>query len=284
MKIALSCESTVDLPKEMLEQNDIHVIPFSILFGEETEPDGEGVQQKIFDYVAKTGELAKTSAINEAQYESYFSSLLESYDAVIHITLSSKITSSIHNAEDAATKIGGGKVRIIDSLSLSTGIALQVLYARKLIDSGLELDEIVERIENRRSDVQAGFVLCKLNYLHKGGRCSGMALFGANLLKIKPEIMLKDGSMVVGKKYIGTLSHALNSYCDNLLNKYKDADKENVFITYSTAEPKDVASLRAKLEAFGFKNIYTTTAGATITCHCGPQCLGVLFYSKEENK
>ena len=219
MKIALSCESTVDLPKEMLEKNNINTIPFCIVFGEDSEPDGEGVQQKIFDYVTKTGELAKTSAINEAQYEEYFQGLLKDYDAIIHITLSSKITSSIKNAESAAEKIGKDKVKIIDSLSLSTGIALQALFARKLIDEGLDLDTIVERIENRRLDVQASFVLCKLNYLHKGGRCSGMAVFGANLLKIKPEITLKEGSMVVGKKYIGTLSHALNSYCDNLLEK-----------------------------------------------------------------
>lgn len=282
MKIALSCESTVDLPKELLDRFNIHTIPFYIVFGEETEPDGEGVQQKIFDYVARTGELAKTSAINEVQYEKYFSDLLKEYDAIIHITLSSKITSSINHAENVAKKLGEDKVKIIDSLSLSTGIALQVLYARKLIDAGLPLETIVDKIESRRSDVQAGFVLCKLNYLHKGGRCSGMAVFGANLLKIKPEIILKDGSMIVGKKYMGTLSHALNSYCDNLLEKHKDADRENVFITYSTADPSDVASLRAKLEAFGFKNIYATTAGATITCHCGPQCIGVLFYGKEE--
>lgn len=282
MKIALSCESTVDLPKEMLEKYNIHTIPFYIVFGEESEPDTDGVQQKIFDYVAKTGELAKTSAINEEQYDNYFSSLLKDYDAIIHITLSSKITSSIQNAESASKKLGEDKVRIIDSLSLSTGIALQALYARKLIDAGLDLDSIVEKVESRRLDVQAGFVLCKLNYLHKGGRCSGMAVFGANLLKIKPEIMLKEGSMVVGKKYIGTLSHALNSYCDNLLEKYKNADKENVFITYSTADQKDVDNLYKKLKDFGFKNIYTTTAGATITCHCGPQCLGVLFYAKEE--
>ena len=282
MKIALSCETTVDLPKSMLEQNNIHTIPFTIVFGDEMVPDGDGVAQKIFDYFDTKKELAKTTAINEYQYVEYFGNLLKEYDAVLHICLSSKISSTQEHALAAQAQFPAGKVRVVDSLSLSTGIALQVLFARKLIDQGVALEEIATRIEKRREFDQTGFILSKLNYLYKGGRCSGMAYFGANLLKIKPEIIVKDGAMIVGKKYMGNLSHALTSYCDALLEKYPDADRENVFITYSSADQNDVAVLRDKLQKAGFKNIYETTAGGTISCHCGPGCLGVLFYAKPE--
>lgn len=282
MKIALSCESTVDLPKDMLKKLDVHVIPYTIVFGDEEVQDGEGIAQKVFNYFDAKKELAKTTAINETQYHDYFEGLLKDYDAVLHITLSSKISSTHSNADKAAAGFEKGKVRVVDSLSLSTGIALQVLFARKLIDQGVSLEQIAQRIEARRPYDQTGFVLSRLNYMYKGGRCSGMAYFGANLLKIKPEIIMKDGSMVVGKKYIGTLSHALYNYCDNLLQKYPDADRENVFITYSSADEKDVQVIERKLKDFGFKNIYKTTAGGTISCHCGPGCLGVLFYAKPE--
>lgn len=284
MKIALSCESTVDLPRNMLEENDIHVMPYTIVFGDEEVEDGEGIAQKVFDYFDKTKELAKTTAINEMQYTEYFEKLLKDYDCVLHITLSSKISSTYINAVKAATGLGENKVRVVDSLSLSTGIALQVLFARKLINEGVELEEIATRVENRRQNDQTSFVLSKLNYMRKGGRCSGMAYFGANLLKIKPEIIMKDGSMVVGKKHMGSLSKALTSYCDSLLQTYPNADKENVFITYSSAEEQDVLVLEKKLQDFGFKNIYKTNAGGTICCHCGPGCLGVLFYNAEEKK
>ena len=282
MKIALSCESTVDLPNNMLSENDVHVMPYTIVFGDEEVQDGEGIAQRVFDYFDQTKCLAKTTAINEMQYTEYFESLLKDYDAVLHITLSSKISSTYGNALKASVSIGQDKVRVVDSLSLSTGIALQVLFARELINEGLSLEEIASRVENRRKDDQTSFVLSKLNYMHKGGRCSGMAYFGANLLKIKPEIVMKDGSMAVGKKYMGSLSKALSAYCDALLQKYPNADRKNVFITYSSAEEQDVLMIEEKLQKFGFKNIYKTTAGGTICCHCGPGCLGVLFYSAEE--
>ena len=193
MKIAISTETTLDIPKELQKKYDINVIPFTVILGDKTGLDGEITPQDIFDYVDETGVLPRTSAINEYQYDKYFTKLLRTYDAVIHICLSSGISSSCNNAKHTASIMKN--VYIIDSQSLSSGIALEAIYARKLADQGLEPEEIVKKVETRIPFVQASFVINSLNYLYKGGRCSGLARFSAMLFRIKPQIIVKDGKM-----------------------------------------------------------------------------------------
>lgn len=275
MKIAISSESTCDLPKELLEKYNIETIAYSVILGDDIVEDNADLPAKIFDYVEKTKVLPKTSAINEMQYKEYFSSLLERYDAVIHISLSSGITSSTSHAETAASKLKN--VYLIDSKSLSTGLALLAIYARELADAGETPESIVKKVQARVQHIQASFVVERLDYLYKGGRCNALSLFGANLLKIRPQIVLKEGLMKPAKKYRGKMERVIETYSKDTLEEFNTPDKKLAFITYTTATPEMVAPARKALEDAGFKNIYETRAGGTITAHCGEHVLGILY-------
>ena len=283
MKIALSAESTLDLSKELLQKYDINVFPFTVLLGENEYKDGEITGPDIFDYVDKNKILPRTCAINEYQYRDYFRSFLENgYDAVIHISLSSGISSSYDNAEKASHKFDN--VYVIDSASLSTGIALEVIYARKLIDKGLDAKEVVEKVKARIPYVQASFVIQTLDYLYKGGRCSGLARLGAAILRIKPQIIVSEGKMAPAKKYFGRKSQVIESYCKDTLEQFANPDLSIAFVTHTYATPEMVAVAIEALKNRGFKTIYETHAGATITSHCGPQTLGILFINDGLNE
>ncbi|MCF0107904.1 MAG: DegV family protein [Bacilli bacterium] len=277
MKIIISTESTCDLPKEILEKNGISTIPYTVLLGERSGADGVITPDDIFKYVDETKDLPRTCAVNEYDFTEYFSNLRKNCDVVIHITLSSKITSSVENARNAAKLIKG--VYIVNSKSLSTGIALLALYGKHLVDKGYEPEEIVKKLEARRNAVQASFVINTLNYLHKGGRCSGLAHITAAILRIKPQIIVKNGELVTGKKYFGKNAGVITSYCKDVLNEFDNPDKSLVFITHSQASPEMVEAARKELQERGFKNIVETLAGATISSHCGPKTLGILYFN-----
>ena len=276
MKIAISVESTVDLSKELIKQYNLEMIPFTVLLGEDAYLDGDITSQDIFKFVDEKKILPRTSAINDFQYREYFDDLLaKGYEAIIHISLSSEISSSCSHAQLASTKYDN--VYIIDSRSLSTGIALQAIYACKLRDKGYKPQEIVDKVKARIPYVQASFVIQTLEYLHKGGRCSGLLRLGAALLRIKPQIIVSDGKMAPAKKYFGRKSQNIASYCKDTLEQFANPDLSVAFVTHTQATPEMVAVAINALKERGFKTIYETSAGATITSHCGPMTLGILF-------
>ena len=275
MKICISAESTIDLPREILDEFSIKTIPFSVILGTESGFDGVITPQTIFDYVDKTGVLPRTSAINEAQFDDYFRGLLKEYDAVIHFSLSSEISSACNNAINAARELKG--VYVVDSRSLSTGIALEAIYASQLVKEGLSPEEIVVKVKARIPANQTSFVLATVDYLYKGGRCSGLAKLGAQLFRIRPQILMQDGKMSPGKKYMGKQLGCVESYCKDTLAQFNNPDLSLVFLTHSMATPDMVEAAKKQLEERGFKRIIVTTAGATITSHCGPKCLGILY-------
>ena len=285
MKIAISAESTIDIPQKLLDKYNIYTIPFGITFDGELKQDKFGISEEIFEFVDKTKTLPKTSAIAPAEYKEYFENLKKNYDAVIHFSLSSQLSSSCGSAKMVAQELDN--VYVVDTKTLSTGIALLAIYARELADKNLDAKDIYDLCNEMTEKVQASFVIEKLNYLHKGGRCSALTLLGANILKIKPQIVVNNGKMVVGKKYVGAHTKCVEKYCDELLEQYPNADKKYVFITRSSPMTELVDKLKEKLKASGFENIYDTMAGGTISSHCGPNCLGVLFLNQEklfENK
>lgn len=282
MKIILSAESTVDLSKPLQKEFDAHIIPFTVVIGEEEKKDGDVKGEDLFAYTEKTGKLAHTSAINVGQYLDYFTDLLKDADAIIHFSLSSKITSATGNAITAAKEVEektGKRVIVIDSLSLSTGIAIQVVYCRKLIDKGLPIDEIVSKVLERRPYAQASFALERVDYLYKGGRCSAAAKFFAGALGIKPQILVKDGAMVSGKKFMGKAVRWVPAYIDATLKQFDNWDPEICFITYTAIPEEVLQAAEKKLYEIGFKRVERTIAGATISCHCGPGTLGILYYN-----
>lgn len=280
MKIAISCETAADLSPELISENDIKIVAFSVLLGDKLGLDGEITPNEIFEFVQKNNVLPKTSAINESQFDEHFSKILSEYDAVVHFSISSEMSSAYNNAVASAEKFSN--VYVVDSRSLSTGIALLVLYAKRLADKGLDAKAIYEKCQDRTKNVQASFVLKRLDYLYKGGRCSALTLFGANLLKIRPQILVDDGKMRPGKKYRGNYENIVKNYCRDTLEEFNTPDLTTAFVTYTTASEEIVENAKNTLIERGFKNVYVTTAGATITSHCGEDCLGILYINSEE--
>ncbi len=281
MRIAISAESTSDLPKELLEKLDVKVIPYEIVIKDRTFSDGEMSAEELFKIVDETNLLPKTNAINEYEYTEYFKELKKEYDAVVHVCLSSGLSSSCSNAERAAKNVKD--VYVVDSLSLSTGIGLLVLYAKKLADDGFAPAKIAEALTERRENLQVSFVIERLDYLYKGGRCNSLAFFGANLLKLRPRIVVKDGKMGSDRKYRGAMDKVVAKYCQETLGEFNTPDLENVFITYTTATPEMVEQAKKALTDAGFKNVYESHAGCTIASHCGGNTLGILYFNDGQN-
>ena len=275
MKIAISMESTCDLPQELIKKYNFETTPYSVILGDEVVEDNAELPARIFEYVEKTKVLPKTSAINEIQYKEYFEGLLKKYDEVVHITLSSGLTSSVAHAKSVAENMKN--IHVIDSLSLSTGIALLGIYAKELVDAGASVDEIVEKVTARIPHVQASFVVERLDYLYKGGRCNSLAYFGANLLKIRPQIVVQEGKMKSAKKYRGKMPKVIESYCEDTLNEFNTPDKKLAFVTYTTATEEMIEPAKKALTNAGFETIIETQAGGTITSHCGEHVLGILY-------
>lgn len=263
------------MPKELLAEYGITTIPFTVILGSEELRDGDFPVSQIIDYVDKTKVLPKTSAINRAQYEEYFTELKKEYDAVIHVSLASEISSACSNAKAVAEEMDG--VYVIDSKSLSTGIGLIAIYASKLAKKGVAPEEIVAKCEERVPHVQASFVLARLDYLYKGGRCSALQLFGSNILKLRLQILVKDGKMGPAGKYRGNMDACIDKYVTDTLNQFTNPDLSEVFITSTTATDTQNELVKKKLEEHGFKHIMITHAGGTITSHCGENTLGILF-------
>ena len=278
MKIVISAESTIDLPKELLDKYNIKTTPFTINLGDELIEDHFGVSKEIFEFVDKSKKLPKTSAVSPDQFKTHFENLKKDYDAIVHVSLSSLISSAYNNACMVAKEMEN--VYVVDSKSLSTGIALLAIKGKDLIDEGKDAKEIFETLQALTPKVEASFVLERLNYLYKGGRCSALALLGANILKIKPQIILSVGRMIVGKKYMGNMTKVVDKYIDDLLDNNPNPILEHVFITHSSPMPEAEKILTEKLENRGFKYIHNTLAGGTISSHCGPNCIGVLFLNK----
>ena len=275
MKICISAESTVDLTKDLLNKYEIKTLPFGVMLKDDLYMDGEISTNQIIEFVNQNKVLPKTSAINAYQYEEHFKKLKEEYDAIIHFSLSSELSCACRNAQEVANTMEN--VYIIDSRTLSTGIALLCISAKNMVDKGLDAEEIVEKINNRIKNVQASFILERLDYLFKGGRCNSLQFMGANLLKLRPQIIVTNGKMVSGKKFRGKIDDCVKKYCEDVVETFNNPDKEVAFVTYTTATKEMIENAKEVLRNAGFKNIYETVAGGTITSHCGEHCLGILY-------
>ena len=278
MKICISCDSTCDIPKDLLEKYDIHLMPITIMLGTEEHHDGIDVTpEDIFNFVDKTNELPKTSAVNVYEYTEYVKKLRQQYDAVIHFSLSFAISSTGNNARLASNDVDN--VYVIDTKSLSSGSGLLALSCVDKLKEGKDIKTIVKELEEEANKVQASFLLDTLRFLHKGGRCSSIALLGANVLKIKPRISLVDGKMQVTKKYRGNIEDALMKYADDLLKEIPP-NKKRVFVTYSSPVEPTRTKLLQMLKDYGFEEVLESSACATISTHCGRKTLGVLYIAK----
>ncbi len=278
MKLAVTTETTVDLTPELLKEFDIKTIPLGITLQGKDLKDGDMTTDEMFAYVAETGTLPKTNAVNEFEFNAFFSELLKEYDGIVHISISSDMSSCWQNAKSAASKLKN--VFVVDSRVLSTGIAQLAIYARKLAETTDDTaEEIFKKVQARTATLQVSFELERLDYLYKGGRCSSLQLFGANLLRLRPRIVVKDGKMGADKKYRGKIEQVVAKYCRDTLNEYNTPDKSLIFITYTTATPEMLEEATKACKEAGFERIEYTRAGGTIASHCGEHTLGILYFN-----
>lgn len=280
MKIKIISDSTCDLSKELIEKYDIEIVALTVIKNGESYSDGVDITTSdIFAHVAAGGDLCSTAAINIDQYTNIFSRFAGEYDGVVHINISSGFSSCYQNARLAAEEFDN--VRVIDSLNLSTGQGLVVLKACELAQTCENLDELVEKLNEIIPKVEASFVLDRLEYMVKGGRCSSAAALGANLLGLKPCIEVKDGKMSVVKKYRGNYSKCLTTYVKDRLANRDDLDRTHLFVTRTPVSDDCLNAVKETVNEYAdFENIYWTEAGCTVSCHCGPGTLGVLFIRK----
>lgn len=283
-KIQITCDSTCDLTKELYNRYHIEVLALGICMGEEFRADGVNVTaQEIFDYAQKTGQIPKTSAISVGDYQECFQKYVDQGYQVIHINISSELSSCYQNACIAAQMVGD--VFVVDSRNLSTGSGSLSVLAGELKEAGKSAEEIVEILNECKKYLDTSFVLQTLEYLHKGGRCSGVAAFGANVLHIRPEIVVENGAMHVGKKYRGNMERSIMTYIRGRLEGQTDIRHERIFVTHSGVPAEIVEKAIALIrELQPFEQIIETTAGCTISSHCGPNCLGVLFMRTGEKQ
>ena len=282
-KVSIITDSTSDLSKELLAQYDITVFPLHIHLGEKEYADGIDITpEEIYQWSEETKETPKTSALSLYDAKEYIKNALSKSEEVICFCISESMSSCCSVMHMAKRELEvEDKVFVVDSKNLSTGIGLQILEAAKLAKAGLGAAEIVEKIEEMQPKVRSSFVVDSLTFLHRGGRCSGVAALAGNTLKLHPCIFVLDGKMQAGKKYRGKMDKVLLNYVEDIKPELAAAKKDHVFITHSGCDVELIETIKKELEALNyFENIHVTQAGGVIASHCGPGTMGVLYVAE----
>ena len=277
-KIRIASDSTCDLSPELIQRFGVTILPLGVALGEKQYTDGVDIDPDfIYAHYEKTGELPKTSAVNLVDFEEFFARETAEGNAVVLFTISSEMSSTHNNARLAAE--GFENVHVVDTRNLSTGGGLLVIAAAEMAAKGDKTAaEIAEACRTLAPCVDASFIIDSLEFLHKGGRCSALAAFGANMLSLKPCITVKDAKMGVGKKYRGKFGAVLPKYVSERLGDGSDVIRGHIFVTHAGCEPAITQSCVDSVKAIAPEaKIHITRAGCTISSHCGRNTLGVLF-------
>lgn len=279
MKIRISADSTCDLSPELIRKYNIGITPLSVIIDGQVFHDGVDVTPRDIFRASDAGKSIRTAAVNTFEYREFFEEQLKTYDQVVHICISSEFSTCYSDACEASAKMDN--VLIVDSRNLSTGSGLLVLEGAEMAAKGMDGKEIAETLKARTGLVDASFVVRTVEYLRRGGRCSGMEALGAKMLHIRPSIIVADGKMHPGEKYRGRYEHYLKHYIEDTLANDSTIDFNRVFITHSPSEEGLVSFAIDKVKSYGlFREVLETMAGCTVCCHCGPDTLGILFMRK----
>lgn len=281
--VVITADSTCDLPEKYIVENDITIIPLSILLGDKEYLDSVDIKPNdIYNYVENNGDLPKTSAVTPQRYYDIFKAFTDDSKQVVHIGLSSGISSSYQNAVTAAADFDD--VYTVDSKSLCTAMGLLVLKACDFRDKGYSAKKIADKIEKLIDKLSTTFIINNLEYLHKGGRCSSVAKFGANVLGIKPSIIVdkESGKLDVNKKYRGRPDSVYKQYVNDCLKDINKIDPEKIVIANSgQMDNATLAFIDGLIEGKNkFKTIIHADAGCTISSHCGPKTLAIFYLRK----
>lgn len=283
-QVVITSDITCDLNWDLEHRYDVTTMPLHIVIGGKSYEDWVNITpEELYKIFYKTKELPHTTAGSVGEYTDFFKQYIDQGCDVVHLSLGSKL-SVTHQSSVLAAQEFPGRVFSVDTQNLSTGSGLLVIKACELRDEGLSAEEIYNKVKAMVPHAHASFVLDRLDFMHAGGRCSAIAMLGANLLSLKPSIEVHNddgGSMGVGKKYRGKYDKVLIQYMEDTINKYDDIDTDRVFITHAGANQEYVDAVYAALKAKKlFKEIHITRASCTISSHCGPNTLGVLFMTK----
>lgn len=275
--IKISADSTCDLSPELKERYGITTVPLYVNYEGKSCRDGvDASPEDLYESYYRTGKVSTTSAPTPEDLIQHFQNLTADGSEVIHFDISSAMSSAYQNAVLAAKEVPG--VYPVDGRNLSTGTALLMLEACDLAAEGVPAAEIAKRMETERDHVYASFIIDTLEFLWKGGRCSGVAALGANLLRLKPCIEVRDGNMHVGRKFRGRLGDVLEQYAAAKLSGREGLRLNRVFITHSGVEDGMVERVKGVVKSLApFEEVFVTRAGCTVSSHCGPGTLGVLF-------
>ncbi len=280
--IKVVSDSTCDLSSDLLEKYDISIIPLMISLGNKTKKDGVEISpDEIYSWSDETGQTPKTAAPTIGDAIAFLEPFVKKGLDIIFFGISELMSATCNVIRLAAQNMGYDRIFVVDSKSLSTGIGLQVLRAAIMAKNGASVEDILKDNSEINSKVRASFVVNTLTFLHRGGRCSGVAALLANTLRLKPEIVVNDGKMVVGKKYRGNIKSVLLKYAQDRKEQYLNAESDRVFITHSGCAKEVVDEIKQYLEGLKiFKEVLVTRAGGVISSHCGPNTLGILYISK----
>lgn len=280
MRVKIISDSTCDLSPELLARYDIAITPLCVIMDGKEYHDGVDITPAdIFAHVDGGGDLCSTAAVSQFEYTQIFARYAAEYDAVVQINIGSGFSCCYQNARLAAQDFDN--VYVVDSENLSSGQGLLVVAAAKLAQQGLSGSEIAERVRALAPKVEASFLIERLDYMRKGGRCSAVAALGANLLGLKPCIEVRDGKMGVCKKYRGSFEKCIRQYVKERLDGRGDIAPELAFITHPACQRNVVDAAMETAGTYGsFDEVIETRAGCTVSCHCGPNTLGILFVRK----
>lgn len=281
--IKIISDSTCDLSQELIEKYDITIVPLHIVLGEDEFLDGMNiVPDDIYAWSDANNATPKTSAVSIEEATKAIKSFTDRGEQLVVFTIASGMSTTNNVFRLAVDELGvEQQVRIIDSANLSTGVGLQVIEAAILAKEGKKLDEIVTAIERITPKVKASFVVDTLTYLHRGGRCSGLAALAGGMLKLHPKIVVKNGVMGPDKKYRGKMNGVILNYAREMEEDLLKARKNRVFITHSGCDREVIENVKAYLEGLNyFEEILVTRAGGVISSHCGPGTLGILYIAE----
>lgn len=281
-EVVITTDSTCDLPIYLLKKQNVEIVPLTIQLSDESYLDGINITpDDIYSFYDKTKTLPKTAAVSPDSYIGLFEKYTKQGKAVVHINLSSSISSSHQNAMIAATEFDD--VYVVDSKNLCSGMGLLVLKACDLRAEKKSASEIADQLNEIRHRVNTSFVLDTLEFLHKGGRCSSVARLGANLLKLKPsiEVDTQAGTMGVGKKYRGKIEQVYIQYARDRLKDPETIEKKRIVVAHSGISQSAIDSMKRIVSESGmFDEVIVARAGCTITSHCGPGTAAIIYINK----
>ena len=280
MKVRMTADSTCDLSPELIRKYGIGIAPLSVIIDGEVFHDGVDVTPRDIFRAVDAGKSVRTAAVNTYEYREFFTRQIKEYDQIVHICISSEFSTCYNDAVEAARSMQN--VFVVDSRNLSTGSGLLVLEGAEMAAEGRDGREIAEILKSRTGLVDASFTVHTIDYLRRGGRCSGLEALGAKLLHIRPSILVRDGKMHPGEKYRGRYEHYIRHYIEDILAEDSTIDFRRAFVTHSPSEEGLVRFAIDTVKSYGlFREVLETMAGCTVCTHCGPDTLGILFMRKQ---